>query len=95
MYSWSANTLLINCHEFLTTRSHFALIYMIITQLPPLQVNYSSPHSKLIYIEKNSATISAVNVWNKLQTAFGDVILKNLTTIHIKILLNKKCIDKC
>ena len=26
--------------------------YIDITQLPPLQVNYSSPHSELIYMEK-------------------------------------------
>ena len=43
---------------------------------------------------KNSITISAVNAWNKIQTAFGDVILKNLTTSQIKTLLTKKCIDK-
>ena len=43
---------------------------------------------------KNSITISAVNAWNKIQTAFGDVILKNLTTTQIKALLTKKCIDK-
>ena len=30
---------------------------------------------------KGPATISAVNAWNKILTAFGDVILKNLTTI--------------
>ena len=36
---------------------------------------------------KNS--ISAVNAWNKIQTAFGDVILKKLTTTQIKILLTK------
>ena len=29
-----------------------------------------------------------------MQTAFGDVILKNLTNIQIKTLLTKKCIDK-
>ena len=33
---------------------------------------------------KNSITLSAVNAWNKIQTAFGDVILKNLTTTQIK-----------
>ena len=33
---------------------------------------------------KNSITISAVNALNKVQTAFGDVILKNLTTTQIK-----------
>ena len=56
------------------------------TQLLPLQVNYSSPHSELIYI-------SAVNAWNKIQKAFGDIILKNLTTTQIKTLLTKKCIE--
>ena len=43
---------------------------------------------------KNSITISAVNAWNKIQIAFGDVILKNLTTSQIKTLLTKKCIDE-
>ena len=43
---------------------------------------------------KNSVTISAVNAWSKIQTAFGNVILKNLTTTQIKTLLTKKCIEK-
>ena len=43
---------------------------------------------------KNSITISAVNAWNKIQTAFGAVILKNWTTSQIKTLLTKKYIDK-
>ena len=43
---------------------------------------------------KNSVTISAVNAWSKIQTAFGNVILKNLTTTQIKTLLPKKCIEK-
>ena len=33
---------------------------------------------------KNSVTISAVNAWSKIQTAFGNVILKNLTTTQLK-----------
>ena len=33
---------------------------------------------------KNFITITAVNAWNKIQTAFGDVILQNLTTSQIK-----------
>ena len=45
-------------------------------------------------MEKNSTIINAVYPWNKIQTAFEDVILKNLTTIHIEILLTKKYIDK-
>ena len=94
MYSWSVNTLIIYYHQFLTNGSHFVLIYIIIIQLPPLQVNYSSPQSELIYMEKNSVTISAVNAWSKIQTAFGNVILKNLTTTQIKTLLTKKCIEK-
>ena len=44
---------------------------------------------------KNSMTIiSAVNAWNEIQTASGNVILKNLTTTQIKtLLLTKKCIE--
>ena len=61
--------------------------YIIITQLPPLQVNYSSPHSELIYMEK-----IPVNALNKIQTVFGEVILRNLTTTKIKTLITKKCI---
>ena len=38
---------------------------------------------------KKSITISAVIAWNEIQIAFGDVILKNLTSI-----LTKKCIDR-
>ena len=43
---------------------------------------------------KNSVTISAVNASNKIQTAFGNVSLKNLTPTQIKILLTKKCIER-
>ena len=39
-------------------------------------------------------TYCAVNAWNKIETAFGDVILKNLTTTQIETLLTKKCTDK-
>ena len=49
---------------------------------------------RTILYGKNYVTLSAVNAWNKTQTAFGDVILKNLTTTQIKTLLTKKCIDK-
>ena len=43
---------------------------------------------------QNSITISAVNTWNKIQTAFGNTIWKNLTTSQIKTLLTKKCFEK-
>ena len=43
---------------------------------------------------KSSITLSAADAWNKIQTAFGYVILKNLTTTQLKNLLNKKFIDK-
>ena len=43
---------------------------------------------------KNSIALSAFNAWNKIQTTFGDVILKNLTTTQLKNLLTKKSIDK-
>ena len=49
---------------------------------------------RTILYGKNSITLSAVNAWNKIQTAFGDVILKNLTTTQLKNLLTKKSIDK-
>ena len=44
---------------------------------------------------KNSITIGAVNASriNKIQTVFEDLILKDLTTIQIKTLLTKKCIN--
>ena len=41
-------------------------------------------------MEKNFITISA---WNKIQTAYENVILKNLITTQIKTLLTKKCIE--
>ena len=50
-------------------------------------------HGMVLY-GKNYLTISAVNAWNKIQTAFGNVILKNLTTTQIETLLTKKCIEK-
>ena len=43
---------------------------------------------------KHSITISEINAWNKIQTAFGGLILENSTTTQIKTLLNKKCIYK-
>ena len=39
--------------------------------------NYSNPHSELSYHEKKSITMNAVNAWNKIKIALGDVILKN------------------
>ena len=52
------------------------------------------PSFRTILYGNNSITLSAVNAWNKTQTAFGDVILKNLTTTQLKNLLTKKSIDK-
>ena len=52
------------------------------------------PSFRTILYGKNSITLSAVNAWNKIQTAFGYVILKNLTTTQPKNLLTKKSIDK-
>ena len=43
---------------------------------------------------KSSITLGAVNAWNKIQTAFADAILKNLTTIQIQTSLTEKYIDK-
>ena len=43
---------------------------------------------------KKYITISTDNAWHKIQSAFGDVILKNITTTQIKTLITKKCIDK-
>ena len=48
---------------------------------------------RTILYGKNSITLSAVNAWNKIQTAFGDIILKNLTNTELS-LLNKVSIDK-
>ena len=91
MYSWLVNTLIIYYHQLLTNGSHFALIYIIITQLPPLQRNYSNCTN---LCGKNSVTLSAVNAWNKIQIVFRNVILRTLTTTQIKTLLTKKCIEK-
>ena len=52
------------------------------------------PSFRTILYEKNSITLSAVNAWNKIQTAFRDVILKYLTTTQLKTLLTKKSIGK-
>ena len=52
------------------------------------------PSFRTILYGKNSITLSAVNAWNKIQTAFGDVILKYLPTTQLKTLLTKKSIDK-
>ena len=37
-------------------------------------------------------SIGAANAWNKIQTAFGDVIMKNLTAIQIKTLVTKNAL---
>ena len=47
------------------------------------------PSFRTILYGKNSITLSAVAAWNKIQTAFGDIILKNLTTTQLKNLLTK------
>ena len=44
---------------------------------PPFQTNLHG---------RNSITISAINALNKIETTFGDVILKNLTTTQTKTL---------
>ena len=54
---------------------------------------FKSSFRKILY-GKNSITLSAVNAWNKIQTAFGDVTLKNLTTTQLKNMLTKKSINK-
>ena len=54
----------------------------------------SKPSFHTILYRKNYITLKAANAWNKIQTAFGDVILKNLTTTQLKNLLTKKSIDK-
>ena len=43
-------------------------------------------------MEKNYITISAVNTLNKIKTAVKDVILRNLTTIKVKTLLQKNAL---
>ena len=52
------------------------------------------PSFHTILYGENSITLSVVNAWNKIQTAFGDVILKNLTTTQLETLLTKKSIEK-
>ena len=42
---------------------------------------------------KNSITKIAVNAWNKIQTAFGDVTFTNLTTIQVKTLLKNPMVS--
>ena len=51
-YSWSVNTSIMYYHQFLTTGTHTVLMYIMVTQIPPLLLNYSNPHSKQSYIEK-------------------------------------------
>ena len=56
---------------------------------PSLTGKLFKPSFRTILYGQNSITLSAVNAWNKIQTAFGDVILKNLTTTQLKNLLTK------
>ena len=57
-------------------------------------VQLFKPLSQTNIYGKSSITLGAVNAWNKIQTTFGDAILKYLTTIQIKTSLTKECIDK-
>ena len=94
MYSWSVSTSIIHYHQFSTTGSHFVLIKHNYNTAASLTGKLFKPSFRTILYGKNSITLSAVNTWNKIQTAFGDVILKNLTTTQLKNLLTKKSIDK-
>ena len=38
---------------------------------------------------QKSISVNAVNARSKIQTAYGDVMLKNLITIQVKTFLNK------
>ena len=49
-----------------------------------LLVNCSNPLSELL-----SIAVSAISSWNKTQTAFSDVTLKNLTPNKVKVLQTK------
>ena len=98
MYFWLVNTLIIYYHQILPTI--FDKWFKLFSDIH----NYNLPASSTGKLfkpsfwsnsyRKKSLTISAVNAWNKIQTAFGNVILKNLTTTQIKSLLTKKCIEK-
>ena len=97
MYSWSVNTSIIYYHQF----SHFVLhCFTLCSDMRNYNTAASltgklfKPSFRTILYGKKSITLSAVNAWNKIQTAFGDVILKNLTITQHKNLLTKKSIDK-
>ena len=90
--SWSVNTLIIYYHQFSTTGS--STLYSDIHAAASCTGKLFKPSFRTNLYGKNSITISAVNASNNIQTSFVDVILKNLTTIQIKILQTKKCIDK-
>ena len=94
MYSWSVSTSIIHYHQFSTTGSHFVLIKHNYNTAASLTGKLFKPSFRTILYGKNSIILSAVNAWNKIQTAFGDVILKNLTTTQLKNLLTKISIDK-
>ena len=94
MYSQSVNNSVIYYHQFLTTGSHFVLIIHNYNTAVSSTGKLFKPKSRTDLHGKNSMIINGVNSWNKIQIAFGDLILKNLTTTQMKILLTKKCIDK-
>ena len=58
----------------LTNGSCFVLIFTTMKQPPQLLVNCAKPHFELT--GKTSITMSAINAWNKTQTAVSDVTLK-------------------
>ena len=92
MYSWLVNTLRIYNHQFLTNGSQFApKIHNYNTAASSTGKLFKSSFWTNLY-GKNSITVSGVNARNKIQTVFGEVILKNLTTTQIKTLITKKCI---
>ena len=84
MYCWSVNNWIIYYHQCSTIGLH----------LVSSTGKFFKPSFRTNLYRKKSMTISAVNVWNKIQAPFGDVILKALTTIKVKTLQTKKCIDK-
>ena len=46
-------------------------------------------------MEKNSVTINAIDIWNKVKTSLGDTIFKGLTTNNTETTIMERMIDSC
>ena len=91
MYFSSESLSIVFCRQSSTIALLFAPTFITINQPHLLFLNYLNLLSTLIYMQKNSIKINAIDAWNKAQKSLGDT--EDLTPNKIKTILMKRTID--